>query len=36
MKADRYTKLCVTVIAVALVRLSVRDAAPVVHGNAGE
>ncbi len=31
MKTDRYTKLCLTVIAVALVWLCIRDAAPVVH-----
>ena len=31
MKTDRYTKLCLTVIAAALVWLCLRDAAPVMH-----
>ena len=36
MNPDRYTKLCLTVIAVALVWLCVRDTAPVVHAGAGQ
>jgi hypothetical protein len=36
MKTDRYTKLCLTVIAAALVWLCIRDAAPVVQARTGQ
>ena len=36
MKTDRYTKLCLTVIAAALVWLCFRDTAPVVYATAGQ
>ena len=36
MTTDRYTKLCLTVIAAALVWLCIRDAAPVAYATAGQ